>query len=151
MSDVFLSTCTGLNDALATQVFLSLALWLLLVWHLCSFIWFFFDYIAFLISFYAVQFRPYMVNIRNLSCYYCYISQTWKPFQRIAILFAVNVLLISSQCIGTALLLCIYIMFWTVMYFTEIHLWLVNLGTFLNIASIFSPPAVLTMCLNYIW
>lgn len=96
---------------------------------------------------YAVQFRTYKANypklldaiivilIRsenptipkdcNLIC--CKCAACIKPMHRSYITF----------------MYLFYVLFWTVMYFIEIHLWQVNLGTFLNIA-----PTFLSCCFD---
>lgn len=55
-----------------------------------------------------------------------------QPFQRIAISFAVNVLLISNQCIEAKLLLCIYFMFSFGLWYTLMNFYYILYYTFVT-------------------
>lgn len=140
--------------ALDTQVFLSLdpffSFWCDIDVALCCF---FVGLYCFLNLSYAVQLITYMVKYPKLldviivilirsenptipkDCNFicCKCDAYIKPMHRSYITF----------------MYLFYVLFRAVMYFTELHLWLVNLGTFLNIAYFF--PAVLTMRLYYVY
>lgn len=103
---MFLCVCSGVNDVLDAQVFLIFPFGVILMYSLVTF---------FLICHCCTE-QMHIVKTQILTCSPSYAKAL--PFQRIAITFAINMLLISNQCIKASFLyvFILLLLFLTVIY-----------------------------------